>query len=878
MRISIKRDERGFAVLKVVAIVIGSLMTLMGALLSIAFVAVALEGTSDDDLFAYLIAELFFLAILVGGIAILILQSRLTKAEDALEKQAAARARADDDAPRRKSRRDQDDEVVISREVLTPPVPERAQPKPREAPAKAQPSVSVADTQGAGADTGLTVAPVTPRAAAGSPSTAHDPSADRKADAPHEDRKDGRSKTDDIAGLVLRSDNLFASLKDLVRHEAATQGDKPSKHRHLASMLAAIGIVEWDDAPVCEAGRLTRNQHYWIRQTTDGLSDDDYDMLVATEAALSLNQDLPEACTLDAHDGATLLAKAALLRRMADQHIEPPDLSASLEAAYPGADPRATTGEWRLRASVVSAAECAVTPFRVVYDLRSNVERGIVALSVEVPRPRCMIVLAKPDDLVATARAYALRLAVLLARQAFAIEERVGRVVVNCHERGQAQTILSLDLTRDFAERLAALVRSDTIEGNGFPSDPSIRTDFDETGWFSSVEPFLDLNDELVSPRRRFAYPELVPDATSDRLRTVTGAQTVADLGINENAPRIAAWEEITSTPWDTTEAAVARLVALRDQNDDITVAEACTRSIEALLSGAVDAGDRATLQRVFVAGSMLERAVERAEAALSENGGENPQAALAALTEALAPIEALGPYMDDETTIYRYFGSIAERIRFNIDIDDHRRAVKLVPDAYFNALSNASIAHAMMGNNEQALRYAEEMMRIAPASIHAALRKVRILENDSRIFEAADLIRSMLRLASTPRDAAICHYRLAYMEWKLGREDLGVACYQRSIAWDTELSKQAREELQDLLESNPQLKALSDDEVFSLLAQEGIPLGCDAADQRRTTAAAALCCDEGVFWAARSLTGILFGLNGDDVMMGVYRSLASQA
>ena len=87
-------------------------------------------------------------------------------------------------------------------------------------------------------------------------------------------------------------------------------------------------------------------------------------------------------------------------------------------------------------------------------------------------------------------------------------------------------------------------------------------------------------------------------------------------------------------------------------------------------------------------------------------------------------------------------------------------------------------------------------------------------------------------------------------------------------------MSQQAREELDDLLSSNEKLKRLTDDEVASVLAREGIPLGCDESDKRRMLASAARCVDEGVFWAARPLVGALFNLNGDDVMMGVYRSL----
>ncbi|MBQ9005005.1 MAG: hypothetical protein IJ092_01385 [Atopobiaceae bacterium] len=690
--------------------------------------------------------------------------------------------------------------------------------------------------------------------------------------------RDG-STTEEIANLVTRSENLFASLKDLVRNERSHEAT--SRH-HLASMLEATGLMAWDDAPVCEAGRLTRNHHFWIRQNVDELSDEAYDRIVSIEAALSVNQDLGGLASTSTVDGSAPEVARHILGAMTNQTIERYPLDASLDAAYPGVDRSEIPGEWAVRASVASVAECAVTPFRVVYDERSNVAEGSLALSLEIPRPGCMAIFTSDSQAqVALARSYALRLATVLARHAIAhsalVDEPLIRTVyVNCHEQASSKTLLSLRLDDNVIARLTALFQNPAaLEGNAFPANEAIRAQFGSNGWFEEVEPFVTLEDELVSPSWRFTYPELVDRPTSEGLRSITGARNVSELGINENAGRLAAWDELSAQGWDTTEDIVSKLKEMMLQAQDITVTEACNRTIEALVAGSVDISDKEEISRIFIKGTSLDQAVQASDAALDEsNGPSDPEKAVSVLTEALSPIESLGAYLDDSDTVYRYFGSIAERIRFNLVIDDHRRAVKLVPDAYYSALCNLSVAYDELGETDKAMQYAEEMIRIAPVTIHATMRKVRVLEHQARIFEAADLIKDILRQASTPRDAAICHYRLAYMEWKLGREDLGVACYQRSLAWDTEMSQQAREELDDLLSSNEKLKRLTDDEVASVLAREGIPLGCDESDKRRMLASAARCVDEGVFWAARPLVGALFNLNGDDVMMGVYRSL----
>ena len=682
---------------------------------------------------------------------------------------------------------------------------------------------------------------------------------------------DPRGDAEEVASLVNRSDDVFATLKDLVRHEQAT----PGRRRHLAEMLQATGLLEWDDAPRCEAGRLTRNHHFWIRLGADDLTDEEYDRLVSIEAALSVNQDLDSpTCMASDIDGACGEA-SGLLQRLVSQDIRPYDLAASIGTAYPDTPFDETPGEWLVRASFASAAECSVTPFRVVYDQRSNVAEGLMVVSVEVPRPRCMAIFSTQEaDQVAIARGYALRLAALLAKQALSLSHKVSTVVVNCHERGSDDTILSVAFTDELLQRLMPFLTSYDMAANGFPSDEAIHVRFDERGWLQPVEAHLTLDDPRLSAGR-FVYPELVDRATSAQLAAITGARKVSDLGINENAGRIAAWDELSATPWENTEEAVSRLREKLLSASDITVVEACNRTIEALVSGTEDAGNLEGLANLFIRGTSLEQAVRRANAALDDSEGpDNPEEAVRVLSEALRPIESVGAYLDDQDTVYRYFGSVAERICFELEINDRRRDVRLVPDAYYNALANISIAYDELEQYDDAMRYADEMIRIAPASIHAAMRKVRALEHQSRIYEAADLIKSVLRLASTPRDAAICHYRLAFMEWKLGREDLAVACYQRSLTWDTDMFSQAREELDDLLSSNASLHRLSDDEVSTLLANEGIPLGCTEADRRRTLAAATLCTDEGVFWAARSLVGILFGIESDDVMMGVYRSL----
>lgn len=800
----VRRNRRVGGAARVLLIILGTVLILFGSILSLASLAIALEG--DPSI---LIMAPFSLSTLIGGVFIILSQGRAGE------------------------------ERLISGPETAATLP--AATIPQQAPAT---------------HTAIP-APATP------PALPPDSSAPTKAD----------SSAEDVAHLVHRSDDLFATLRDLVRRDGHPEPDL-RKH-HLADMLRAAGIMQLTDAPTCEGGRLSRTGHFWIRANTDHLDDAHYDMLIATEAALSTNQDLADIREMNVADESAQLACAQLMVDMCDQRVERCDLTKEgLRVCYHDENAAGTPEEWVLRSSLSNACECLRTPFRVVCDFRSNLDDGLVVTSVEIARPRCFAIFTPDNDRRhGLARAYAFRLAYLIAAHALGASSRATHCIVNCHERGGEDVLLSMDVDRKMLPSLRKVAKSTAIEG-GFPSDARIRAAF-AGAWFAPVEPFVDLHDVSALPDGARTYPELDTREAPEAIVRTCGAKRICDLGINENAVRIDACDEIMPLLGDSTEKAVSQLVAARDAADDITVAEACTRTMQALVDGTGDLEDREALSALFINGSALDTAVRRAIDYLDDTKGpENPEAAIKVLEAALAPIDDMGVYLDDDSCVYRYFGSFSERISHNTTIDEGGREIRLVPDAYFNAHSNLSIALGMVGRNEEALAHADTCLRLAPTSTYAAMRKVRVLESESRVYEAVELIIEALRHANTPRAAAICHYRLAYMEWKLGREDLAVACYQRSMSWDTDIVGQSKEELEDLLNASPELERLSDEQADALLAREGIPLGCVRTDGEHTLAAAVACMDNGAFYTARTLMAVLFGMNGDDVVMGVYRSL----
>lgn len=674
----------------------------------------------------------------------------------------------------------------------------------------------------------------------------------------------GRDARADVERMLMNADDALLALRDLMEHGGA--GD----YGALPSLLGRTPVASWDGPRPVGANRLKRNDRWWLMPRSGEMGEEAYDGLLAIEATLNAYDDLEsrswpggmtqtwrlaqifaEVADLRPHEGAGTRLERALLDGARDD------------------------GEWGCRVRMANDLENLPAPFRIEATFRANLSRGLVGASVVAPRPACFTMF-EDSRRPAWARAYALRLALLLARRALASSPHVTRVVVNCREHGSESTVLSLDLGKRDLERLLPLARRAALVDEGLPEDPSLRFRLAPGGWLAPVEPFLDLACEELVPEDRHRTVELDRTPCDEALRRSCGAGRACDLGIMEKAGRAEAWLKVERELGGTTQEAVSRLMALRDSTDDATVADACERACRELVDGTVDVGDARALSQVFVDGSALARAVRRARGALSgEPSPDILEQALESLEAALAPAAQTGAYLDGPGVVYRYFNSLPERIAYNLEGPNDGRDVRLVPDEYYMAHSYASRMLGTLGRHEEALAHAEELVRVAPVTPDALLCKARCLEDLSRIFEAADLLMDGIRLSSTARDMAICFYRLAFMEWRLGRSDLSVACYQRAMGLHSDVAEQAALELRDLLAAQPDLSELAEEDVLPALEAGGIPVGAVDALRRRTRDAVAACTDAGLFAVARPLCGALLELCRDDALVGVYRSLS---
>ena len=661
-----------------------------------------------------------------------------------------------------------------------------------------------------------------------------------------------------LEGMLLHSEDVVATLRDLVLHGQDQRG-----MADVRTLLARSGLMEWDDAPSVRANRLRRNGRWWLSAPGTELDQAGLERLIAIEAALNVAEDASKG-TGDLGRRVREALKIVDLRPREGQGN--PLAAYLLEGAQQG-------GEWAYRMGLADAVENLPAPLRVEFDFQANVRSGLSCLDVCVPSPTCLAFASdNAKERLELARGYALWLSLALANLALRPSGGVSRVVVNGRGRDWDDVLLSLDLTAESLRRLMDAARS---MGGGLPQDPALRMSPGQDGWLEVVEPFLRADDELVCPRERFREVELDDAASPQPIVRACGARRICDLGIMEKAARAAAWNASVPELGETTQEAVAKFMELRGSSTNLSVIEACDRVCRALVDGDADISNKRELASLFVDGGQLAAVTRAAGATLDgEPTPEQLEAIATQLEGALSPIAETGLYLDDKDMVYRYFNSVAERVAYNLTVDDGGREVCLVPDEYYTAHSLLARALTMLGRHEEALSHADELMRIAPVTPDAALCKVRCLEEQSRIFEATDLLKQAIGYSSTVRDMAICFYRLAYMEWKLGRSDLAVACYQRSIELHPEVAQSARSEMSDLLEANEGLRPLLADEVIPALEEGGLPAGRLDGMRGRTRDALVACADAGIFGIARQLASAMLELNRDDALIDVRRSL----
>lgn len=548
-------------------------------------------------------------------------------------------------------------------------------------------------------------------------------------------------------------------------------------------------------------------------------------------------------------------------------------------------------GEWALRYALSESLESLRLPYRLDATFRCNVSGGDVALEFKATPAHVFpssayvsglgIVSTTSEMRKREASAYAARLGILLANQAFHASTKIRRVWIAAIEEGPTKhsCLYSVCIER----RALSRVRMSTV------TDPlatlrSLGASLVEVNdVLVGSQSHFYLEDERFCPSSRYDLWHLSERSLPASAARSLGTPRVSGLIVNEELPRSAAAEQlmgklIAAQEPATTQSSVAALLDTARDMSDISVWTAAERVASQLVDGKLDADEPATIGKELIDGDPLNKAVDQAQVLLLKR---NPHEALRILTSALKPFESSGSYDDTSAVAYRSFDNFVERVIYNRLHARDTRSVVLVPDAYVMArlvLSAIliSLPEEEGGGGAKALHHARRAVQVAPLNISANLGMAACLEATGDLAEAAQQITSYLEVAYHPQGIGLAYYRLGSIEWALGNKDVSLACFQKSVQVFPPLLPfvmQTSHELQGA-DGPDVIELMSTSDIEQALRSEEIPIAPTSRTAWILYDGATASIDAEVFPVARELMQILELLTGDDVIHAVRMSL----
>ena len=686
-----------------------------------------------------------------------------------------------------------------------------------------------------------------------------------------------KERSETLERMVVRSEDIFALARDLTK-----TGKSVAAFADLATMLARSDALKLEGPPRISPIKLTRNGRYWLGADVAEASDEAYDAVVSLEAALNIAHDAHDALSRNPVEVERLSTEEKALMILTAAAKAKPSYASRMEVLTlvqsHGSD-QGIRGDWAFRERIANAAENASLPFRIVFDMRTHAQGNLAYVQLQVPRPGCFsIVTTDAAEQQELARDYAFRSALFMAHVVLGAADPTGShngmAVITCHERGGEDVLLSLEATH------ANIASLDRIAAQPAPiqtlDHPDLRLSF-QNSWLDPIAPHLDEDDPIFDLECYTTCVELSDRKCSPRIAAATGASYESDLGTDESAAIRQAWAALecrlaASDP--TTGAAVATVRDLQSSSENTAITEACSRVMRALVDGTAEPSQIEQLETIFTSGGALGDALAAGALTLASRDGAEVERAADGLRKALSPALQIG-LMDDTESVFRYFHNTAERVEYNLHLSDGRR-VQLVSQGYYAA--NEMLVHllCLVNRPDEAVPYANELMRLAPLSASAAITKARVLEDQSKLFEALDLMNDCIAHAPTVRDAALAYYRMAYLQWRTGSHEGAAACYRTSISLRTDISAQAQVELSELLSSDSEQKDYVPDEAKRMLQEKGVSIWPREERQHELARAAVACTDERLYPVALQLSYALLEFSHDDALVDICRSLTA--
>lgn len=629
----------------------------------------------------------------------------------------------------------------------------------------------------------------------------------------------------------LRRSSYPDALDALMYQGMAPNGNGSAFERFAARELASAGAERVRTIAAqhsVELRRLASTGLFWTAYDSNDMNEDETDTLQAVEGVLNRLVLMDRALTEDKGSSPSLsvldeeACRAGSASTLTEFLGAAPKQIRACDEANPFASMRGTTcargGEWDIRTRFAAAAEHLRVPFNFFYTFDCDARVGVLSVDASIPCERAF----PAGELGSTAEAqaaYALRFAALLASVAFGSGVGIVRAVVTIHERmAEGPVLCSFAFSRQmYTMQTVVRIKARELQDASMPpAELLVLLDAPEAHVVFNAAGGLD---EVEPVQAGIAErPGSIAEDTRplpEELRRLYAADTVADLDI-------------------------------LDTSDD-TLRERFNEVMNRVVDGDTSvAGDLADIVAAYDAADALQ-------------GDERRPLYCANMVSRIMAADSLGPATGD------------------VELDRDALRFRKIPDTAYDARHALVRLLRERGNGEDALRLAQELVHLAPATFSAWHALAQVYIDADRLQEAtAPLVHSLLTV-SVPGDIAVAYYRLGFLYWQTGNAPLGLACYTL-VDPRSQFGQAAQEEMNDLMQREHIGRAPTREEAEAMLRAEGVPIAPVKAVCESAVHAAIALVDAGFTRAAEHivlfLTTLDLGPNSCDVLNAVVRSL----
>ena len=483
--------------------------------------------------------------------------------------------------------------------------------------------------------------------------------------------------------------------------------------------------------------------------------------------------------------------------------------------------------DYYTRIALATGLEGVFTIYRFASAFKLNWPKKTAYIRVHTTHPDSLRLVAEnPKEQIKLARDLSLRDVAQAAQLALSVET-VEKVCVELIETDSIYFLKNLQRNKNSVAH-ATFTREDSdllddviLKGTQLAQDAfDISYALDDKGWFVPHKASYEFNEALQqTPDKYKAFP--LHTCNNTHFMDLFFAKTPADF--NYAASKVAHFvsKELSLCEDKSCKGVVKALTQAKELANDSYTKNACDRTIHALVTGKIEPDDEDALDDCLL----------YHHANIEENLSE----ILYGVTEKEFTFdfykENLDGYLhsvkhtNTNEVVYICPGSsMSERIAYNRAHADDTRQVELLPDSYSNVLAETikAYVYADICTTSEIQPYVDELLRIGDTNAYNISTISKFYIKNSQPYLAIGLCKNALKYSVTKFDAAIFAYVAAYACWQANDLKTATALYLLAKDSNTDVSKQARNELSDLVSEHPEYKEAQTADLYEYLKENG--------------------------------------------------------